>query len=172
MSPSAPPPSSPADGSAPPGDRPTPSSAEPAADALPRIRPKAPARVQFASTILILEALVVLFGALVAHGLRDVPSAWPSTSPVLPAAAIWAIGGSLAVVLLVLSRMMRVPGGFLAGSLVQIPVLATGLAVPMMFVAGGVFAVLWAIALRLGARIDAERAAYDAAHPDEAPNVV
>jgi hypothetical protein len=40
-----------------------------------------------------------------------------------------------------------------------------------MFLAGGIFAVLWVAALRLGDRIDSERARYDAAHPETAPNV-
>ena len=49
--------------------------------------------------------------------------------------------------------------------------LGFGLVVPMMFVVGGIFVVLWFVALRLGGRIDRERAAYDAEHPDTAPNV-
>ena len=40
-----------------------------------------------------------------------------------------------------------------------------GFFVPMMFVVGGIFVVLWVVALRLGGRIDRERAEYDAAHP-------
>ena len=43
--------------------------------------------------------------------------------------------------------------------------LAVGFFVPMMFVVGGIFVVLWVVALRLGGRIDRERAEYDAAHP-------
>ena len=35
----------------------------------------------------------------------------------------------------------------------------------MMFVVGGIFVILWWVALRLGGRIDRERAEYDAAHP-------
>ena len=43
--------------------------------------------------------------------------------------------------------------------------LAGGLWVPMMFLIGGVFVVMWVAMLRLGARIDRERAEFDAAHP-------
>ena len=43
--------------------------------------------------------------------------------------------------------------------------LAVGFFVPMMFVVGGIFVVLWIVALRLGGRIDRERAEYDAANP-------
>lgn len=133
------------------------------------IKPKRSARVQFASTTLVLEAFVLLFATLAAYGLRTVPSLWPSG--VAPSAtAVWVAGGVFVVVLLVLSRLVSAPGGYLAGTLVQLPVVATGFAVPMMFVLGGLFAVLWVVALRLGSRIDRERAAYDAAHPSTAPN--
>lgn len=104
------------------------------------------ARRQFSATILALEAFVVLFAALVAHGLRAAP---PSV--------VWAVGGSLALALLLVAGMLRWPGGYVAGSVLQAAILATGLAVPMMFVVGAIFAILWIIALRLGSRIDRER---------------
>ncbi|OLT48278.1 hypothetical protein BJF88_16910 [Cellulosimicrobium sp. CUA-896] len=134
-----------------------------------RIRPKRPAKVQFASTTLLLEAFLVLFATLVAYGLRDVPySRGPLELP--GAASIWVVGGALAVVLVVLSRMVGTPGGYVAGSVVQVPVLGLGLVVPMMFVVGGIFVALWIVSIRLGDRIDRERAEYDAAHPETAPN--
>lgn len=104
------------------------------------------ARRQFCATILTLEAFVVLFATLVAHGLRAAP---PSV--------VWAVGGSLAVALLLVAGMLRWPGGYVAGSVLQVVILATGVAVPMMFVVGAIFAILWIIALRLGSRIDRER---------------
>ena len=118
------------------------------------VRRKRPAKPQFTQTILILEAVVVFFATLVAYGLR-----------LAEPAAIWWVGGVLSVVLILLSGMMSRPGGDVAGSVVQVPVLAVGFFVPMMFVVGGIFVVLWAVALRLGGRIDRERAEYDAAHP-------
>lgn len=134
-----------------------------------RIKPKKPAKVQFASTTLLLEAFLVVFATLVAYGLRDVPySRGPLELP--SATSIWLVGGVLAVVLVVLSRMVGTPGGYVAGSVVQVPVLAFGLVVPMMFVVGGLFVVLWVVSIRLGGRIDRERAAYDAEHPETAPN--
>ena len=39
--------------------------------------------------------------------------------------------------------------------------------VPMMAVVGGVFVILWVVALRLGGRIDRERGEWDAAHPGQ-----
>jgi len=135
-----------------------------------RIKPRAPAKPQFTQTVLLLEAFVVFFCTLVAYGLRTVPAAWPLFAPP-SGAVIWTIGIVLSVVLLVLSRTVTRPGGYVAGTVVQVPVIACGLAVPLMFLAGGIFAILWVAALRLGGRIDAERAEYDAAHPETAPNV-
>ncbi|KAJ8141179.1 hypothetical protein OY671_005644 [Metschnikowia pulcherrima] len=134
-----------------------------------RIKPKKPAKVQFASTTLSLEAFLVVFATLVAYGSRDVPySRGPLESP--SATSIWVVGGVLAVVLVVSSRMVGTPGGYVAGSVVQVPVLALGSVVPMMFLVGGSFVVSWIVSIRLGGRIDRERAAYDAEHPETAPN--
>jgi len=135
-----------------------------------KIRPKRSAKLQFASTTLMLEAFLILFATLVAYGLRDIPSVW-IVKEVPSAAKIWLFGALLFVILLVLSRMLESPGGYLAGTLVQLPVLACGFAVPMMFGLGAVFIVLWFVAIRLGGKIDRERAEYDAAHPETAPNV-
>ncbi|MFJ4106517.1 MULTISPECIES: DUF4233 domain-containing protein [Oerskovia] len=144
--------------------------AEGAADA-PRIKAKKSAKIQFTSTTLMLEAFLILFATLVAYGLRNVPYAWPDKMQVPSGPAIWIVGGTLIVVLLLLSRMVGGPGGYVAGSAVQIPVIACGFAVPLMFLVGGIFVVLWIVSLRLGGRIDRERAEYDAEHPETAPNM-
>ena len=104
------------------------------------------ARRQFAATILVLEAFVVLFAALVAFGLRAAPTS-----------VVWGVGGALALALVVVAGLLRWPGGYVAGSVLQVAVLACGWVVPMMVVVGGVFVVLWVVALRLGGRIDRER---------------
>lgn len=119
-------------------------------------RPKRPARPQFTSTILVLEALLVLFAALTADGLG-----------VAPTDVVWPIAGALAVVLLGLSRLVTAPGGYIGGSIAQVLVIACGIAVPMMYLLGILFAALWITAYRLGGRIDSERAAYDAAHRED-----
>lgn len=116
-------------------------------------RRKAPAKRQFASTILLLEAFLVLFATLVAFGLR-----------VADPALVWAAGGVLMVVLVVLSRLVGQPGSYVAGSVVQLVVLAGALVIPQMIILGIVFCAMWVAALRLGGRIDRERAAWDAAH--------
>nr|WP_251151206.1 DUF4233 domain-containing protein [Cellulosimicrobium sp. Marseille-Q4280] len=133
------------------------------------MKPKKSAKEQFAFTTLLLEAFLVVFATLVAYGLRDIPySRGPLELPT--PASIWIVGGALFVVLVVLSRMVGTPGGYVGGSVVQVPVLGFGLVVPMMFVVGGIFVALWIVSLRLGGRIDRERAAYDAEHPETAPN--
>lgn len=132
------------------------------------IKPRKPAKVQFAATVLQLEAFAVLFAALALHGLRD--SVYERGPLVLGStAALWTVAGVLFVVLVVLSRLVARPGGYVAGSVAQVPVLAMGLLLPMMFVVGGVFVAMWVVSLRLGGRIDRERAEYDAAHPETAP---
>lgn len=120
-------------------------------------RRRRPATITFAETMLLLEAFLVAFATLVAYGLR-----------VAPAGMVWGVGLGFAAMLGVLAACQRSRAGRLVGSAAQVAVLAGGLAVPMMFVVGGVFVVLWVALLRLGARIDAERAAFDAAHPDAA----
>ncbi len=116
-------------------------------------RRKAPAKRQFASTVLLLEAFLVLFATLVAFGLR-----------VEEPMTVWVTGGVLMVVLIVLSRLVGQPGGYVAGSVVQVMVLAVALVIPQMIVIGLVFLAMWVTALRLGGRIDRERAAWDRAH--------
>ena len=118
------------------------------------VRRKRPAKPQFTQTILVLEAVLVFFATLVAYGLR-----------LAPTATIWWVGGALALLLILLSGFVSRPGGYVAGSVAQVLVLAGGFWVPMMFVIGAIFVVLWVVALRLGGRIDRERAEYDEAHP-------
>ena len=108
------------------------------------------ARRQFASTILVLEAFVVVFAALVANGMDAAPLA-----------LIWAFGAGLGVALVVTAGLLRWPAGFVIGSVLQVAVLAIGVAVPMMLFVGGIFVLLWVVALRLGGRIDRERAERD-----------
>ena len=118
------------------------------------VRRKRPAKPQFTQTILVLEAVVVFFATLVAYGLR-----------VAPTATVWLVGGGLCVLLILLSGFVSRPGGYAAGWVGQVLVLAGGIWVPMMFFVGGLFVILWWVALSLGGRIDRERAEYDAAHP-------
>ena len=127
----------------------------------PTVRRKRPARPQFASSVLLLEAIMVLFATLTAYGLAA------ARQTVFSAGTAWLVGGALMVVLAVLSRTVTRPGGYVAGSVAQVLVLAAGVVMPMMAVVGAVFVIMWVVALRLGGRIDRERAAWDAAHPGQ-----
>jgi hypothetical protein len=115
-------------------------------------RPARSLRRMMAAVVLGFEALVVFFAALVAKNLSSVGLS----------TALW-VGGGLAVACLVAAGMLRSRGGWVAGWVLQVLVLATGFWVPMMFFLGAVFAALWLAALRFGERIDREKAAYVAA---------
>ncbi|MFI2363197.1 DUF4233 domain-containing protein [Promicromonospora sp. NPDC019610] len=134
-----------------------------------RIKAKKSALVQFTSTTLLLEVFLVLFATLVVWALRD-SEFGRGALRIESGGAIWALGGVLCLVLVILSRAQGSTTGRAAGTLAQLPVLAMGLLLPMMYFVGGIFVVLWFYALRLGARVDRERAEYDAAHPETAPN--
>lgn len=135
-----------------------------------RIKPRKPAKVQFTSMMLQLEAFVVLFAGVALYGLRS--SDYERGPLVIESPlALWLVVGVLFVVLLVMSRMVGTPMGYYAGTVVQVPVLAMGLLLPMMFVVGVVFVAMWVVSLRLGGRIDRERAQYDSEHPETAPNL-
>lgn len=133
----------------------------------PQLVRRRSARRTFAATVLLLEAFVVLFAALAAFGLRAAPSG-----------ILWAVGGTLSVALVLASGMLRRPGGYLVGSVIQGIILASGVVlltgpVPSAAFVGGtalgvgtIFVVLWVIALRLGGRIDREKAQWDLANAD------
>jgi FtsH-binding integral membrane protein len=135
-----------------------------------RIKPRKPALVQFTSLTLQLEAFVLVFAAAALYGLRNqVAEKGPLT--IGNPAMIWVAGGVLFVVLLVLSRLTNRPVGIAGGTIAQVLVIVTGLYLTMMFIVAAVFVVMWVASLRIGARVDRERRAYDKAHPETAPNV-
>lgn len=111
-------------------------------------RPTRSARALFAATLLFSESLVVLFAGLVAYGLRLLPV------PTL----LWG-GGVLALWAVVAGVLVRRSprAGYVLGSVLQAVLVATGLLLGMMYVVGGVFALLWVMCLRIGGQIDAER---------------
>ncbi len=135
-----------------------------------RIKPKKSALTQFTSLTLQLEAFVVAFAAVALYGLRD---SFYEKGPITVGdpMAIWVVGGVLFVVLLVLSRLTPRAVGIAGGTIVQVLVIATGLALPMMYLVAAVFVAMWVASLRIGTRVDRERREYDAAHPETAPNV-
>lgn len=122
-------------------------------------------RVMFASTVLSLEAFVVLFGTLAIFGLqRD------RVEPLV----ILAGGILLAVALIVACAFLSKPAGPWIGWILQLCIIATGFLEPMMFLVGALFAGTWWYALRAGARLDrenrqrdAEQAQWEATHSTE-----
>lgn len=104
---------------------------------------------RLASSVLVLEAFVVFFAALVATRRTD-----------LGQGRALALGGVAALVLLLLPALLRRPWGYAAGWLAQVALVVAGFLVPLMFLLGSVFAGLWLVALRMGRRIDGDRAAY------------
>jgi hypothetical protein len=109
---------------------------------------RAPLRV-LAGTTLVLEAFVAFFAGLVAKDLSGV-----STGTAL--AVFW----SLSVAFVLAAGALRSRAGYILGTVLQVSLVATGLLVPVMFFLGVLFALLWAVSLHQGARIERERAEY------------
>ncbi len=112
-----------------------------------------------AAAVLVFEGLVVLFATLVALDLTD-----------LDHAVVWSVGGGGAALCVVLAGLLRYRWGYVAGSALQVALVAAGVVVPVMYFLGLVFGGLWFFALYLGrkvARLEAERAAAGADEPEE-----
>jgi hypothetical protein len=92
-----------------------------------------------------------------------------SVSDVSTGAAV-GIGVGLLVACLLVAGMLRRPWAYALGWAIQVAAVALGFVVGIMFVLGGIFALLWGMADVLGRRIDRERAAafaaYDAQQTD------
>lgn len=88
-------------------------------------------------------------------------------SDIRPAVAL-PIGLGLALLCVLVAGMLRRESAYLLGHLLQVAAVALGFLAPLMFVVGGVFALLWATAYGLGRKIEGERAAafaeYDRLH--------
>jgi undecaprenyl pyrophosphate phosphatase UppP len=107
------------------------------------------------AAILSLEAVVLGLTTPVMINLADVP--WRT--------ALW-VGLGLCVACLVLAGLLRSEVAYAAGWAIQVAAIGLGFVVPMMFVLGAIFALLWGSAYFLGRKIERERAeayaAYDA----------
>ena len=79
-----------------------------------------------------------------------------------------AVGLGLAVACLLLAGMLRAEWAYTLGWTIQVAAIGLGFVIPLMFVLGAIFALLWAAAYLLGRKIERERAAayaaYDAGH--------
>lgn len=77
-----------------------------------------------------------------------------------------AVGVGLAVVCLLLAGMLRAEWAYTLGWAVQVAAVGLGFVIPLMFVLGGIFALLWGSAYFLGLKIERERAEAFAAYDD------
>ena len=94
------------------------------------------------ASVLVSEALVIFFALLVAKDLSDVDE------PV-----VFGVGGAAVAACLLLAGALRHRWAYVAGSALQVFVIAGGLVVPVMFVLGAIFAALWVLAIYLGRRV-------------------
>ena len=99
-----------------------------------------------------------------------------SVAGVDTATALW-VGLGLAVACLLLAGLLRAEWAYSLGWVIQGAAVGLGFVIPLMFVLGGIFALLWGSAYLLGRKIERERAAayaaYDAAggaSPDTGPD--
>lgn len=101
-----------------------------------------------AATVLVFEALVVVFASLVAKDLTGLST-------------VQAVGGGavLAVLLVLVAGLLRFRWAYGVGTALQVALVATGLVLPIMLGVGLLFAGLWFAALLIGLRIERERAA-------------
>ncbi|RKW69771.1 DUF4233 domain-containing protein [Galactobacter caseinivorans] len=122
-------------------------------------------RVMFASVILTLEALAVLFAGLAMFGLRG---------RVEGGGVPFLIMGIVVAIALVLTcAVVGKRWGTALGWVLQVVLILMGLFEPMMFVVGALFLLSWAYAMWQGTKIDLENAAraeeqaqWEAEHPE------
>lgn len=123
-------------------------SSQPSAAPVRAARPARSLRRTMAAAVIALEGMVVFFAAIVAKDLSSLSSG-----------QALGYGSALAAGCLLTAGLLRTRAGYLIGWALQALVLVTGVWVPMMFFLGAVFAALWGTALRVGERIDREKAA-------------
>jgi hypothetical protein len=116
------------------------------------------ARRSLCATVLSVEAITLGLTTPVMITLADVP-----------VGTALAIGLGLAAACLVIAGLLRAEWAYWLGHAVQVAAVGLGFVVPLMFVLGPIFALLWATAYGVGRKIERERAeayeAYDAGQP-------
>ena len=112
------------------------------------------------AAVLSLEAIVVLLAipVVVVVGTLPVPP-WLGISG----------GVVLALALIVVARYVTRPWAIPVGWVLQALVVLTGLLAPAMFIVGGIFALLWGVAIRLGRQVDQARDGGSADSPTQNP---
>lgn len=123
----------------------------------PKPDKKRSAALIFTQAILMLEALSALFATLLLWGL--------ARGGMIDIAIPWLLIGGLVVVVLMAwaSGQQAKSWGRAVGWAMQVPLLLGGFLDTAITIIGVVFLILWIMAIRLGSRIDRERAEFDAA---------
>ena len=97
-----------------------------------------------ASSVLVMESFTMGFALLIAMNSSDT---WEL-----------AAGALLAILLLLAPGLLKRKSGWVIGSVLQIPLIAYGVVVTMMYFLGGIFALLWIAAIVVGRAGEAARA--------------
>lgn len=121
-------------------------------DAQQASRPQRPAVVVFTQATLGLQSLAALFAVLALWGLERADAV--EISPGL----LWGGGLGLVLALGYATGQQRKPWGLWLGWFLQVPMLIAGVIEPAIAIIGVMFLAIWITALRLGGRIDRERA--------------
>jgi hypothetical protein len=100
---------------------------------------------RLSATVLILEAIVIALTIVPAVKLED-------TSP-LSAGLAAGIATLAAIVLAALARR-KLAVTLVGGSLLQVLVIVSGVILPVMYILGGIFALLWVTGIWLGHRVE------------------
>ena len=100
---------------------------------------------RLSATVLVLEAVVIALTIVPAVKLEHVA---PGTAGVVAGVAV-----VLALILAAVARR-RLAVTLVAGSLLQALVIASGVVLPVMYILGGIFALLWATGIWLGHRVE------------------
>jgi len=102
-----------------------------------------------AAALLIFEVIVVFLASLAAATTTDIDPA-----------VVWAAGGGLSLLCIAAAATLRRRSvGLVLGSAAQVLAIASGFAVPAMFILGALFGGLWIMGIVLGRRIEAVQAA-------------
>jgi len=96
------------------------------------------------SSVLVMESSTMGFALLIAMNSSDT---WEL-----------AAGALLAILLLLAPGLLNRKSGWVIGSVLQIPLIAYGVVVTMMYFLGGIFALLWIAAIVVGRAGEAARA--------------
>ena len=110
------------------------------------------ARRSLCATVLLVEAITLGLTTPVMITLADVPKA-----------TALSIGLGLAAGCIVIAGLLRAEWAYWLGHAIQVAAIGLGFVVPLMFVLGPIFAVLWGTAYGVGRKIERERAAAYAA---------